>query len=112
MYDPVNSGVVANLRAPGGNLTGVRDGAPGNVPERLEWLMTTKPDIDHIFLVHNPRIASSDQSLADLRDAAKSANIDLLVREIDDAEGLILELEAIPSEADAIFVLHSGSYDG
>ena len=34
MYAPVESGVVESIRKPGGNLTGVRVGGPGNVPVR------------------------------------------------------------------------------
>jgi putative ABC transport system substrate-binding protein len=51
--DPLGSGVVSNLRRPGGNITGVSMMMPTLVPKRLELLREVVPKIATVgFLAH------------------------------------------------------------
>ena len=52
--DPVKSGLVASLRRPGGNLTGVSRINTELLPKRLEFLATVLPDAPSFAFLINP----------------------------------------------------------
>lgn len=52
--DPVTTGIVASLRNPGGNLTGITFGA--QEPRRFEWLIQVAPDVKKVYIPYTPRI--------------------------------------------------------
>ncbi len=103
--DPVDSGVVADLQKPGGNLTGIRTGNPA--PKRLEWLKAIDPEIKRIYVFNNPKDGGSVSGLAALTETAPLFEVELVVHDASTADEVVAGLSAIPDDVDAIFVLAS-----
>ncbi len=100
--DPVAAGIVASLKAPGGQLTGIR--LPLGDDLRLEWLTRIAPRAKHVYLPYNPADKSALTSLALVRQAAPALGITLLPQAIHAPGEIPAALAALPREADAIFL--------
>ena len=106
VYDPVKSGLVQELRQPGGNVTGVRSG--GRIAKILELHLEIAPDTSRIFVPHNPADNASVQSLAELRRESSALGIDLVVVEVATDTELSTAFREMPLDVDSIFLLTSG----
>lgn len=100
--DPVNAGVVASLKAPGGNITGIR--LPAGDDLRLEWLKKIAPSVKQVYLPYNPADRSALASLELARQAAAVLGIELLAEAIRSGEEVRPALAALPANVDAIFL--------
>jgi putative ABC transport system substrate-binding protein len=67
--DPVESGSVASLSRPSGNLTGVTNLNVELVAKRLELLCEVVPDAGEIALLVNPGVANANRVTKDVLDA-------------------------------------------
>jgi len=89
--DPVNTGVVASLSRPGGNVTGVSNRAGEVGPKLVELARSTLPKLSRIAVLANPTNMVSAQGRMTV-DAAKKMG------------ATVLELRAqAPAEIDAAF---------
>ncbi|MCP5095838.1 MAG: hypothetical protein GY943_09815 [Chloroflexi bacterium] len=59
--DPVGNNIVADLNAPGGNITGITNG--GSEGRRLEWLIEIVPGIEQLYILYNPTDGSATSAL-------------------------------------------------
>ncbi len=100
--DPVGSGIVDNLRHPGGHFTGVS--TRNDDPVRLAWLIQVAPHVKRVYIPYSPADASSMHSLLRAREAAALLGLELLEQAV---EGVDTPLR-IPSEAQAVFVPRDG----
>lgn len=105
MHDPVSSGIIKSLVQPDGNLTGVQ--IRGSLTKAVEWLVLVDLGIRSIFVPIKFDTKAAQQSLSDLEHIAARLGIDLIVKELNSTNELELALSAMPSDIDAIFVLHS-----
>ena len=80
--DPVGPGFVANLRRPGGNLTGMLTFEEGVTGKWLAMLKEVAPHLDRVALVSNPKTTNYDYFLRTATDAASTLAIELLPRRI------------------------------
>jgi putative ABC transport system substrate-binding protein len=98
--DPVESGVVASLARPGGNLTGVTGIATELTAKRLELLSEIVPQAGVIALLVNPNNASAEAMMRDLQEAARAKGLQLHIvkagteSEIDTAFATLVQLHA------------------
>ena len=98
--DPVGPGFVANLRRPGGNLTGMLTFEEGVTGKWLAMLKEVAPHLDRVALVSNPKTANYDYFLRTATDAASTLAIELLPRRIATAaeiEDAIVGLANLPN---------------
>jgi len=80
ILDPVNSGLVASLNHPGGNVTGITRISTELIPKLLELARETLPDARRIALLVNPSSPeNADQTVEGARTAARALGIELLV---------------------------------
>jgi len=100
--DPVGAGIVASLKAPGGNITGIR--LPAGDDLRLEWLKKIAPTVKRVYLPYNPADRSALASLELARQAAAVLGIELLAEAIRSGEEVRPALAALPADIDAIFL--------
>lgn len=100
--DPVAAGVVASLKAPGGNLTGVR--LPVGDQRRLQWLKELAPSIRRVVVPYTPSDGSARSTLAQLRQVAPQLGIELVERPLQGAEQLDHLLAVFPVQGDAVFL--------
>jgi putative tryptophan/tyrosine transport system substrate-binding protein len=98
--DPVESGLVASLARPGGNLTGVTGIATELMAKRLELLSEIVPQAGLVALLVNPNNASAEPMMRDVREAARAKGVQLRIlkasteSEIDAAFATLVELHA------------------
>ncbi len=101
--DPVGAGVVDSLTKPGGNTTGITFGTQEG--RRLEWLIQVVPTIEQIYAPYNPKDQSAVLALETAKEAATKLGVELITPEVNTPEEVLVAIENIPEEVDAIFVL-------
>jgi putative tryptophan/tyrosine transport system substrate-binding protein len=78
--NPVKLGLVASFNRPGGNITGVTQGAVEIVPKRLELLHELLPKAGSLALLVNPTAPElAEAQTREVRSAAQTLGIDLHV---------------------------------
>jgi putative ABC transport system substrate-binding protein len=77
--DPIALGVVDSLSRPGGNLTGVSSLSVEVSRKRLEFLREVRPAATVFAAAVNPRSPTSESQLKNLRAAAESLGVSLVV---------------------------------
>lgn len=98
--DPVQTGVVASLGQPGGNVTGISSRAMELAPKRLDVLKMLVPRLNRVWFVYQDSDITDAAALVNVREAARRLRIELLVRTISDPNELALVLkDAKPGDA-------------
>jgi putative tryptophan/tyrosine transport system substrate-binding protein len=77
--DPVGLGLVASLRRPGGNITGVYHFASGLEAKRLDLLHEIVPKVTTIAVLVNPNYSDAENQLRDVQEAAARLGVQLVV---------------------------------
>lgn len=77
--DPIALGVVDSLSRPGGNLTGVSSLSVEVSRKRLEFMREVRPGTNVFAVAINPASPTSDTQLKNLRTAADSLGLELVV---------------------------------
>jgi len=104
--DPVGTGLVASLRRPGGNATGLTSIAPELEGKRLELLKEALPRVSRVAVLWNPANAYQIGSEKEVQAAAKVLRISIVSLPVRSSGELGNALAAIASEhADAVLVL-------
>jgi len=102
--DPVASGVLTDLKKPGGNLTGVRLGK--NQARRLESLLEIVPDAKRIFIPYDSNEGTSGSgAVAQLEGIADELGVELIKGEVHTDEEVTELLNNFPDDIDAIFMV-------
>jgi putative tryptophan/tyrosine transport system substrate-binding protein len=76
-FDPVGSGLVANLAHPGGNVTGLSAMGSEMSSKRLQLLKEMMPGITRVAVLWNPDTPYSPKAIAQLKAAAPSLSMTL-----------------------------------
>jgi putative ABC transport system substrate-binding protein len=100
--DPVAAGIVASLKTPGGQVTGIK--LPLGDDVRLEWLTRIAPGVKRVYLPYNPADKSALTSLELARRAASRLGVTILPQEVRASGNIPALLAAFPADADAIFL--------
>ena len=107
--DPVESGLVASLARPGGNLTGFSNIAAELNPKRLELLSELVPRARMIALLVNPKNPNTEPMIRDVQDAARAKGMQLAIlkagseNEIDVAFTTLVEAGGLVIGGDPFF---------
>jgi putative ABC transport system substrate-binding protein len=103
---PVESGLVASLVHPGGNVTGVAGSRPGLAEKRLELLSQVVPDANRVAVIWNPTEPASHTDWLEVQRAASRLDITLTAFEATHADALSSVLQAVADDgARALLVL-------
>lgn len=105
--DPVDSGLVASLAHPGGNMTGMTFEYPELSGKRLELIKEILPRAQRVLVIYDPRDPSPMQGLAAAREAAPIVHLSLVEREVKDRPDLTKALAAL-DRTDALLVIPGG----
>ena len=108
VVNPVGEGVVASLRHPGGNVTGVQRGAV--VPKALEWLIQVAPGTQQVYLFYNPADMVSVTAIQPLPQAAVALGVEFVPTTVSSLEQAIAIIRTLPREA-AIFYIPAPTLD-
>jgi putative ABC transport system substrate-binding protein len=100
-WDPIDSGLVASLNRPGGNITGIFNLIGPLVIKRLEFLRELLPSVAVVAVLMNPsNPAYAEYEMTEVRNAASSLGLRLhilnasTVSEIDTAFGTLAQVRA------------------
>ena len=80
--DPVDTGLVASLARPGGNITGLNSTVEGLEGKRLELLREVIPKLSHVAVFRNPENPTLLNYLTEMKAAAQVLGIKLQVLEV------------------------------
>jgi len=86
--DPVKNGLVASLRSPGGNATGVNPMVVEPEGKRIGLLHELVPSEEKIGVLFNPNSADASSHLADIEAAGNSLGLELVIINVSDESGL------------------------
>ena len=103
--DPVENGVVDDLRQPGGNLTGITRPPSGYFGKRVEYLKQMAPDVKRLWILYDPDYSASKSSVLPIREAAQAQGIELvesLVKSTKDVAAELAKASAGREPVDAI----------
>jgi putative tryptophan/tyrosine transport system substrate-binding protein len=78
-FDPVQTGLVATLNQPGGNVTGVTLIGARLGGQRLELARELVPNVGVIAVIANPNSTDASEELRDVQNAARAAGQELVV---------------------------------
>jgi putative tryptophan/tyrosine transport system substrate-binding protein len=109
--DPVESGLVASLARPGGNLTGISILAAELMRKRLELISDLVPQARVIALLVNPNNVNTEHMIREVQEAARAKGVLLHIlkagteTEIDAAFASLVQLQAgaLVVSPDALF---------
>jgi putative ABC transport system substrate-binding protein len=113
-FDPVESGLVASLARPGGNVTGLSFRAPEIEGKRLELLKEIAPRVSRVAVLSNPTNRAIHSSLAEVEVAARSLRVQVQILEArgpDEFQGAFAAMTRERAGAllvfpDGMFLLH------
>jgi putative ABC transport system substrate-binding protein len=77
--DPVQSGLVASLNRPGGNVTGVLNLSVELMAKRLDLLHQLLPTTDLVALLVNPTNPAAERAIAEAQEGARTLGLQLRV---------------------------------
>jgi putative ABC transport system substrate-binding protein len=108
VINPAEEGIVASIRQPGGNVTGVQSG--NTLSKALEWLLKLVPEATKVYVPYHPEDAVSVTSIAPLREAAATLGVELLLDEVDTPEEVAATIKTLPGDA-VFFMVATPSID-
>lgn len=100
--NPVASGIVKDLKKPGGNLTGVTFSY--QEPKRLELLKRIVPSARRVCFPYNPNDRSPTLNLERLGNVAEKLQVKLVPYPLKDDQEITEFLAHLPTDIDAIFM--------
>ncbi|PLX48615.1 MAG: ABC transporter [Desulfobulbaceae bacterium] len=100
--NPVASGLVTNLKEPGGNLTGITFSQ--QEPKRLEFFKNTLPSIKRICVPYNSKDLSPTRNLETLAEAAAKLAVELVPVSLHTNAEIDAFLADFPAGFDAIYL--------
>jgi len=104
--DPLSAGIVADLKYPGGNITGIRLSRSDN--KRLEWIKRLRPETRVVMIPFNPNDKSPKATLKTIQSAAEKLEIKILEYPVNNNDEIDYSLKNIPENVDAVFLPRDG----
>ncbi len=100
--DPLGAKIVASLKHPKGNVTGVADIPP--VKQQLNFLLTCLPNIKKLGVIYNPGEANAVAFLEKLQPLAKENNIEIITAAALKSVNVSEAAQNLVNRVDAIFI--------
>ena len=102
--NPVESGLVASLARPGGNVTGLSGQQPDLVGKRLELLREVSPGFRRLAIMVNSGYPAAVLEMGEAEAAAHTLGLDVVRLEIRRAEDFAPAFDAFKDRMDALYV--------
>jgi putative ABC transport system substrate-binding protein len=103
--DPVDTGVVASLARPGGNVTGLSSQTPDVAGKRIELLREVVPGLHRFAILANPDNSYVALELHEAQAAARKLGLEVDLFEIRRAENIAPAFETVKGRAEALYVM-------
>jgi putative tryptophan/tyrosine transport system substrate-binding protein len=102
--DPVETGLVASLARPGGNVTGLANQVSDTVGKKLELLREVVPGLRRLAIMANVGNPASVLDMGEAQAAARKVGLEVTTSEIRRAEDIAPAFEALKERADALYL--------
>ena len=102
--DPVETGLVASLARPGGNITGLSAETAGVASKRVELLRDVIPGLRRLAIMANVGNPGSVLEMGEAQAAARKLGLEVTTSEIRRAEDITPAFEALRDRADALYL--------
>ena len=103
--DPVDSGLVAGLARPGGNVTGLSIQGTDTAGKRVELLRDVIPSLRRLAIMANVGNPAVVLELRQVQAVARTLGLEVTTLEIRRAEEITPAVEALKSRADALYIV-------
>jgi putative ABC transport system substrate-binding protein len=103
--DPVETGLVASLNRPGGNLTGFVASAPETTAKRFQIMKEVKPDFRRATVLWNSTSSSARLEWSVAREFATANDIAVILHDAHDVDQLRSELASVAQSASEVLVV-------
>jgi putative tryptophan/tyrosine transport system substrate-binding protein len=103
--DPLDSGLVANLARPGGNVTGLSLTSPELASKRLELLREVIPGLRRLAIMANADYPPAVRELDQVDTAARPLGIETIGLKIRQGADIASAFEALKGRAEALYVV-------
>ena len=103
--DPLDSGLVASLARPGGNVTGLSLTSPELASKRLEFLREVTPGLRRLAIMANADYPPAMRELDEVDTAAHPLGIETIALKIRQAADIAPGFEALKGRAEALYVV-------
>ena len=102
--DPIETGLVASLARPGGNVTGLSSQAADLAAKRLEILREVVPGLHRLAILSNVGNRLAVLEMREVQSAAGTLHLEVVTLEIQRGEDIAPAFEALKGRADALYV--------
>jgi putative ABC transport system substrate-binding protein len=102
--DLVDSGFVASLAQPGGNVTGLSNQSPDLAGKRLDILREVVPGLRRLAVMGNSSLPAIVLEIREVETLARSLGVDAVGVEIRRVQDIAPAVEALKDRADALYV--------
>jgi putative ABC transport system substrate-binding protein len=102
--DPLDTGLVASLARPGGNVTGLSVQSADLAGKRLELLREVVPNLRRLAIMVNVGNPQSVPELRAVEAAARALGLEVAKLEFERVEGIVPAFDALKGRADALYV--------
>jgi putative tryptophan/tyrosine transport system substrate-binding protein len=103
--DPVANNLVASLRRPGGNLTGLSVQAPDLASKRLELLREVLPNLRRLAIMANVGNPNNVLEVGEVQAAARTFGLEVVTLELRRAGDIVSAFEQLKGRAEALYVV-------
>ena len=103
--NPVGFGLVASLREPGGNVTGLSLQSPDSASKRIQLLREIVPGLHRLAILANRSSPSSMLEVSDIQASARTFGLDVTTSEMRQTSDINSTFELLKSRADALYVV-------
>lgn len=100
--DPLNAGIISDLRRPGGNVTGIR--LPTGDDLRLDWLKRIAPGTKSVLVPHVPTDMSALATLEIIGGVAPALGVEIFAEPVGSCEDVSAAMSRHAGVVDAIFL--------
>jgi putative ABC transport system substrate-binding protein len=101
--DPIRAGVMEDLTAPGGNMTGVKLGEDQS--RRLQWLVEIDTTIRRVLVPFNPDDTAASSAVSQIESLAPGLGLELVLASAASDQAVTDLLADFPPDVDAMFLV-------
>jgi putative ABC transport system substrate-binding protein len=103
--DPVDTGIVASLARPGGNVTGLSSQTTDLAGKRIELLREVVPGLRRLAILANPDNPYVALDVHEAQAAARTLDLEVTLFEIRRAADIAPAFEGVKGRAEALYIL-------
>lgn len=102
--DPIDAGIVAQLQAPGGNITGASDTNPDAITQTMDFIASQLPDVKNVGLIINEGEQNAVVMGSIAEEALDKHGIKLIKASVANSSDVKQAADSLVGRVDAIYI--------